>query len=88
MKINLDWFKILSFGKELKSYFCFCFVCLGFYAVSTLFKFFNSDSSQIHVSWTIFNQYLTSPLSWHWRASCSVIPIILSAKGENHFYQF
>ena len=33
---------------------CFVvFVCLGFYAVSTVFQLFNSDSSQIHVSWTI-----------------------------------
>ena len=61
---------------------------LGFYAVSTVFKLFNGDSSQIHVSWTIFNQYLTSPLSWHWRASRSIIPLILSAKGESHYYQF
>ena len=34
-----------------------------FYAVSTVFQLFNGDSSQIHVSWTTFNQYLTSPLS-------------------------
>ena len=39
------------------------FVCLGFYTVSMVFQLFNSDSSQIHVSWTIFNQYLTSPLT-------------------------
>ena len=64
------------------------FVCLGFYAVSTVFQLFNSDSSQIHVSWTIFNQYLTSPLSWHWWASCCAIPIILSVKGESYHYQF
>ena len=38
-------------------------VCLGFYPVSTVFQLFNGDSSQIHVSWTFFNQYLTSPLS-------------------------
>ena len=42
---------------------CKEFVCLGFYAVSTVFQLFNCDSSQIHVSWTIFNQYLTGPLS-------------------------
>ena len=30
---------------------------LGFYAVSTLFQLFKGDSSQIHVSWTIFDQY-------------------------------
>ena len=49
-----------------------CFVCLGFYVVSMVFKLFNSDSSQIHVSWTFFfNQYLTNPLSWYWQASCS-----------------
>ena len=58
------------------------FDCLGFYAVSTVFQLFNGKSSQIHVSWTIFNQYLTSPLSRHWRASCIAIPIILSARGK------
>ena len=58
------------------------FVCLGVYAVSTVFKLLNSDSSQIHVSWIIFNQYINSLLSWHWRASRSAIPIILSAKAE------
>ena len=63
-------------------------VCLGFYAVWTVFQLFNGFSSQIHVSWTIFlNQYLTSPLSWHWRASRSAIPITLSVKGESHYYQ-
>ena len=63
--------------------------CLGFYAISTVFQLCNRDSSQIHVSWTIFNQYLTSPqLSWHCWASRSAIPIILTAKGEIHNYQF
>ena len=53
----------------------------GFYAVSTGFHLFDGDSSQIYVYWTIyFNQYLTSPLSWQWRASHSAIPIIPSAK--------
>ena len=61
--------------------FSIWFVCLAFYAVSTVFQLFNSDSSQIHVSWTIFNQYLTSLLSWHWRACRRAIPIILGAKG-------
>ena len=60
----------------------------GFYTVSTAFQLFNGNSLQIHVSWTIFNQYLTSPLSRHWQASRSHFPIILSAKGESHFYQF
>ena len=64
------------------------FAYLKFYAISTVFQLFNSDSSQIHVSWTIFNQYLTSPLSWHWWASHSAVIIILSAKEESHFYQF
>ena len=59
----------------------------GFYAVSTVFQFFKDDSSQIRVSWTIFNHYLNSPLSWHWRTSSCAIPIILSAKGESHYYQ-
>ena len=53
-----------------------------------VFQLFNGHSSQIHVSWNIFNQYLTSPLSWHGRDSRSAIPIILSAKGESHYYQF
>ena len=35
----------------------------GVLAVSTVFQLFNGDSSQIQVSWTICNQYLTSPLS-------------------------
>ena len=52
-------------------------VCLWFYAVSTVFQLFNGDSSQIHVSWTISNQYLTR----HWRASHGAIAIILSANG-------
>ena len=39
------------------------FVCLGFNAVSTVFQLSNGDSSQIQVSWTIFDQYLTGPLS-------------------------
>ena len=39
------------------------FVCLRFYIISTVFQILNSDSSQIHASWTIFNQYLTSSLS-------------------------
>ena len=42
---------------------CIHFVCLGFYAVSTVFQLLNGDILQIHVSWTIFNQYLTSPLA-------------------------
>ena len=30
---------------------------------STVFQLTNGDSSQIQAFWTIFNQYLTSPLS-------------------------
>ena len=52
----------------------------GVYALSTVFQLFNHGSSQIHVSWTIFNHYLTSPLSGHWKASRSVIVIL--SKGE------
>ena len=37
-------------------------VCLGFYAGSAVFQLLNGDSSQIHVSWTIFNQYLITPV--------------------------
>ena len=50
----------------------------------TVFQLFNGGSSQIHVSWTIFYQYLTNLLSWHWRASHIAIPIILRAKGESY----
>ena len=39
------------------------FGCLGFYTVSTVLQLFNGDGPQIHVSWAIFDQYLTSPLS-------------------------
>ena len=35
-----------------------CLFYLGFYAVSKVFQLFKSDSSQIHVSWTIY--FLTS----------------------------
>ena len=63
------------------------FVCLGFYTVSAVCQLFNGDSSQIHLSWSIFNQCLTNPLSWHSRASCSAVPTILSAfkygQGQN-----
>ena len=41
----------------------FRFYCLGFNFVSTVFHLNNGDSSQIHISWTISYQYLTSPLS-------------------------
>ena len=61
---------------------------MGVYAVWTVFQLFNSESSQIHISWTISNKYLTSPLSWHSWASRSSILIFLSAKGESHFYQY
>ena len=60
------------------------FVWLGLYTLSTVFQLFNIDSSQIYVSKTIFNQYLTSPLSWHWWTSRSAISLI--AKGESHYY--
>ena len=78
---SLEESKICRFGKGLrvlKLMIVWRFVCLGFYAVSTVFQLINGDSSQIHVSWAIFNQYLISPLSWDWRASRSAIPIILS----------
>ena len=64
------------------------YACLWFYAISTVFQISNGDSSQIHVSWNISNQYLTSPLFWHCGASCGAIPIILRAKGDNYYYQF
>ena len=47
-------------------------------------QLFNNDTPQIHCSWTILNQYLTSPLSWHWLASHRTIPKILIAKAESH----
>ena len=94
---NLDCLKFCHFGKELFHFSelsLFWFqkisnpfnVCLGFYAVSTVFQLFNGNISQIQVSWTSFNQNLTSPLSWHWQVSA--IPIILKAKGESQYYQF
>ena len=51
-------------------------------------QLFNGDSSQNHVSWTTFNKYFTSSLSRHWWVSHSDIPIILSTKGESHYYHF
>ena len=47
-------------------FFEFCTVelaCLRFYTLSTVFQLFNGDSSQILVSWIIYNQYLISPIS-------------------------
>ena len=39
-------------------------LCLvEFYTASSVFQLLNGDGSQLHVSWTIFNQYLTSTLS-------------------------
>ena len=63
------------------------FVCLGFMPLSTVFWIFNREFTNPCL-WTIFNQFLTSPLSWLWRASRSAIPMILSAKEESHYYQF
>ena len=65
-----------------------CLFVWGFYAISIEFQLFNSDKSQIHGFWTILNRYLTSPLSWHWRASHSANSIILSAERESHYYRF
>ena len=53
-----------------------------------VWQWVNNGTPQIHVSKTIFNQYLTSQLSWHWHDSHSAIPTILSAKGQSHYYQF
>ena len=57
------------------------FVCLGSYTVSTVYQLYDGDISQIHVSWTIFNQHLISPLSRHWQVSHNAIPIILRCQG-------
>ena len=62
-------------------------VCLWFYTVSTVLQLFNTDSSKIHVSWS-FNQCFTNPLSRHWPASRSAIPIVLSTKRGSLYYQF
>ena len=54
-------------------------------------QYFSYLSVTVHKSMfpgLFFNQYITSPLSKHWRASCSAIPIILSAKGEHIYNQF
>ena len=64
---------ILHVVKSLRLSFVLKFVCLEFYTKSIVFQLFNCNSLQIHVSWTIFNQYLTSPLSWHWLASHLVL---------------
>ena len=83
--ISLMFSKVNLMGsafEEVKDIDVNLFICMVFYTVSTVFQLFNGYSSQIHVPWTIFNQYLTSPLSWHWQASHSTNPIILSAKGE------
>ena len=64
---------ILHVVKSLRLSFVLKFVCLEFYTKSIVFPLFNCNSLQIHVSWTIFNQYLTSPLSWHWLASHLVL---------------
>ena len=47
--------KNLSFGRQLTKETSVLFVCLGFSAVSRVLQLFNSDSSQIHFSWTIFS---------------------------------
>ena len=36
------------------------FICLGFFAVSMVFQLFNGNSSQIHVSKTIFEPVFNS----------------------------
>ena len=59
-----------------------CLFVWGLTPLSTLFHLFNGNSPQIHVSRTIFNQYLISPLSCYWRASRTAIPTILSTKAE------
>ena len=38
-------------------------LCGGLRRINNI-QLFNGGSSQIHVFWTIFNQYLTSPLSY------------------------
>ena len=48
---------------------------------------FNGDSSQILVSWTIFNQYLISPSSWQWWACCSANLIVLSDEEKSYYFQ-
>ena len=67
---SAGWSETTLYANVRKSLFAYCkpkfclFVCLfGFYAVTTVFQLFNGDSSKIHVSWTISNQYITSPLS-------------------------
>ena len=55
---------IVGIGENAgNQHFLLFLVCLWFYAVSTVFQLFNGDSSQIHISFTIFNQYITNPLS-------------------------
>ena len=58
----------------------------GFMPCQQYFSCSMATFHKIQVSWTSFNQNLTSPLSWHWQVSA--IPIILKAKGESQYYQF
>ena len=50
------------------------FVCLGFYAVSTVFQLFNGDSSTIYVSWTIL--FLTSTLPVHYPDTAKPVVVL------------
>ena len=59
-------------------------VCLSVCGFTLYQQYFSYLTATVHKSmfpWTIFNQYLTSTLFRHWRASRSAIPTILSAKG-------
>ena len=56
LQTHVEIWKFWSTQIWTDTYACL-FVCLGFYAISTVFQLFNGNSSQIHVSWTIFNQY-------------------------------
>ena len=55
---------------------------------SSSFQLRNSDSSQVHVSWTFFKPVLYQSIVLTLAASRSAIPIILSSKWESHYYQF
>ena len=80
-----EWVNSLPYDNFWLNHICLFGVLCCINGISVIY----CDSSQIHVSWTIFNQYLNSPYPETGRlASRNAIPIILSAKGESHYYQF
>ena len=73
------------------------FFCIGFYAVSTVFRLFNAGSSYINVSWTIFippklclGGYIGVSLSVHpsiCRSVCSFLSALFLINYWTNFIQ-